>query len=44
MTYNFGVPRERKCNIPDKYGVSRKCNSDTDCITFKDQESEYRDY
>lgn len=42
MTYNFGVPRERKCNIPDKYGVYRKCNSDTDCITFKDHESEYK--
>ncbi len=42
MTYNFGSPRERKCNIPNKYGVYRKCNSDTDCITFKDHESEYK--
>jgi hypothetical protein len=42
MTYSFGVPKERKCNIPDKYGVYRKCNSNTDCITFKDQESEYK--
>ena len=42
MTYNFGTPKERKCNTPDKYGVYRKCNNDNDCITFKDHESEYK--
>ena len=42
MRYEFNKPIERKCNIPDKYGVYKKCNTDTDCITFKDSETEYK--
>ena len=42
MRYKFRTPKERKGNIPDKYGVYRKCNTDTDCITFKDSETEYK--
>ena len=42
MKYNNSrEPRERKCNIPDKYGVYRKCNTDSDCMYFKDNETEY---
>lgn len=42
MIYNFGVPIERKCNIPDKYGVYKKCNTNSDCILFKDHDLEYK--
>lgn len=42
MTYEGTTPIERKCNIPDKYGVYKVCNKDSDCLYFKDFETIYK--